>query len=235
MSSVQFHYRPDSKRRAHTWYVSAAALLGLLIAAAPARSQRVWMQYADSAEAAVVSDDINGAIRYFSAAIDNHPNTAAFNEGGYSQDILFSEDLAELHKYRGMLYLETGNLTDGRLDLTVSLYFDPLEPGTWILRAETWIAGGMPESAISDLTEAIGLGDTDPYPLMLRGKARMILGEPQKAVEDLTAAIDAGGDDPETRRLRADAYRQLGKTREAESDKRIAAELESKISPAEED
>lgn len=223
---------PSRFRTPPSFATVAAAALGILILTGTAWSQRTWQRYADSAESAVLSGDIDGAIRYYSAAIENHPNTAALDEGGYSRDFLFSEDLAELHKHRGMLYLEIGNLTDGRLDMTVSLYFDPLEPDTWILRAETWIVGGMPGSAIDDLTEAIQLDDTDPYPFMLRGKTRLLLDEPQQAVEDLTAAIDTGGDDPEIRRLRAEAFRQLDRKSEAETDERVAAELERTATPA---
>ncbi|MBI5366265.1 MAG: tetratricopeptide repeat protein [Planctomycetes bacterium] len=116
------------------------------------------------------ADDLPGAVREFSWAIDLEPR------------------LSEAWRLRALARVRLGDRAGARTDLHKAVQADPRSVPAHRDRALFLQELGETAAALSDLESAVRLAPRDPALLRLRGRLRGIEGDPQGAHADLAEA-----------------------------------------------
>lgn len=149
--------------------------------------------------------DYEGAIAYFTAAMQMDPNYSEYyNERGnmylkagrlaeaeqdYLQAIELSPPYSEVWTNLGQCYRLMGRLQEARAAYDRALDLDPAQPVPFTGRAEICEELGLLDQALADYTAALALKPNQPLVLSNRAILHYQLGDLPQALEDLNRAI----------------------------------------------
>ena len=174
--------------------------------------ERKMLEANQKGNTALINKDFNGAIIYFTKAINLYPKNAAAYSG------------------RGVSYNKTEKYPEAVEDLTKAIELNSKDAGAYSARGDSYRRLGEDQKSADDHTKVIELDPENAAAYAARGIVLRKLKNYPEAIEDFTKAIEL---DPKNANYYADrgfVYQTIKKDLEAITDCTRAIELNPKCS-----